>query len=383
MKVVIIDSINDVDRDQWDQLHPQGVFRSHGWLTVMEQTMLTTSRPRYFTVHANNTLVAGAVCYILKKSARNSMLDSCMFGRFKKQAQRIGFSFLPSLVCCPTKGVGLHLFSRKDLPRPERQQAIHDLLAAIELEAAANNMAVCFNNVLGDETELVKILEGNGYHRSLSFPLNTINIQWPDFAGYLQHTRRINNSKKYDKKVIVHEMNRNRKSGVIIEEIQDPAPEQDRLFNLLSRNYRGHNQIPFPFRPNFLSCVKDNLGENAIILRARKNGKINGVILILKWEQTWYCTMIGIDHELSGNDFTYFNLAYYRPIADAIAAGAHTIFYGSGLNKTKARRGCTARRTYVYYKSHRRLQQILLRPWFSFHRNWYEKKLSHSLSLTG
>ena len=311
------------------------------------------------------------------------MLDNSMFGRYKKQLRLFGFTFLPSLVCGLIKGPGLHFFCRKNLPGSERQQLFQYLFTAIEREATKNNLPLCFTNVLGKEVELIAMLERNGCHRTLSYPLNSLEIQWPDFAGYLRHVRCVNGGKKYDKTVIGLEIKRNRKAGVHIEEVEDPAPEEERLFSLLELNCRDHNQVSFSFRSNFLSRLKANLGTNAVILRARKNGETTGVCLILKRGNIWHGSMVGIDHELAGNDFTYFNLAYYRPIADAIAARAQRIFYGNGLNKTKGRRGCIAWRTYVYYKSNHRLKQILLQPWFVLHRNWYEKKHVQSVKLFG
>ena len=47
---------------------------------------------------------------------------------------------------------------------------------------------------------------------------------------------------------------------------------------------------------------------------------------------------IGLD--AARGEFTYFTLAFYRPIADAIAAGVRRFYLGTLLYAMKVRRGC-------------------------------------------
>jgi hypothetical protein len=74
---------------------------------------------------------------------------------------------------------------------------------------------------------------------------------------------------------------------------------------------------------------------------------------------------------MAGKDFTYFNIAYYRPIMDAILNQTDRLYYGRGFYRLKARRGCVTKNLYMYYKSFNGLRNIAIRLWFGFISTWY------------
>ena len=107
---------------------------------------------------------------------------------------------------------------------------------------------------------------------------------------------------------------------------------------------------------------------------AEKDGEIIGVITLFKRGSEGWATFIGIDNNLSSNDFTYFILAYYQAIDHAIQAGIKSLNYGSMLYRVKKRRGCTLEENYIFHRASARYLHNLLRPWFLLHRTWYLKR---------
>ncbi len=106
-----------------------------------------------------------------------------------------------------------------------------------------------------------------------------------------------------------------------------------------------------------------------------KKDRLTGVKVLLKRNKVSYMRLIGIDHEMAGNDFTYFNIGYYRPIMDAISDKIKRLYYGPAMYEMKARRGCRTSDLYIYYKSFNKIKYIGIRPWFIFLSMWYKNKL--------
>ena len=72
----------------------------------------------------------------------------------------------------------------------------------------------------------------------------------------------------------------------------------------------------------------------------------------------------GVDHGMSGNDFTYFNINYYRPIMDAISSGKTRMNYGRGMYELKRRRGCKVKNICFYYKPYNVKEKIMAKSLF-------------------
>jgi len=85
--------------------------------------------------------------------------------------------------------------------------------------------------------------------------------------------------------------------------------------------------------------------------------------------------MIGVDHEIAGNDYTYFNICYYVPIENCINDGTKRLNCGTAMYALKRRRGCELKNMYIYFKSRNSIKQFMFKLWFSFHLQWYGKKL--------
>lgn len=359
----VFHSIDDLTKDKWDRLAQDNVCLSYGWLKTVEETFIGDVGHRYIVLLDHQGTVGAAVCQVFNRGDKVFNLDDCMFGRFKKAFNGLGITFLPAFVCCPVKGYGKHILFREGIDSATKEIVAESLIRAMEAEASKHGLSVSFTGVTNDESDLIRLLRQRGYRRTLDHPITYLDIGWPSFSGYKQYVKRLRGSSR----VIRHEMNKNRRAGVTIRDLRNVEGCEDRLHDLLEKNYRKHNEKSFPYRRGFLSRVKQNLKEDAVIYVAEKHGEMVGVSLLLQRAGVGYMSVIGVDHEQTANDFTYFNIGFYRPIEDAISLGRKKVYFGTLSYKLKARRGIKAMDAHVYHRPGQRMLGAPLKPFFAVH----------------
>jgi predicted N-acyltransferase len=70
-------------------------------------------------------------------------------------------------------------------------------------------------------------------------------------------------------KNIKGELNRAKQAGLMIEQLDEPAPYRERLHRLLDAHYVRLNRKPFAYRAEFFNQLKARLGDRAVIYVAR------------------------------------------------------------------------------------------------------------------
>lgn len=369
--VIITDSIGKIPRDQWDALNGDNPLSTYGWLLAVEETLIRDISPVYFVFQESGKIAGATVCYTVSRKANILSFDDLLFGRLKSVANSLGFSFLPGMVCCPFKSSGQHILLAGDPDGEQEKKIVERLLDAMEAEASQRNMTLGFCQVWKQEDMLINRLLQRGFYQTLDLPLTYLNISWDNFEGYKSYIRK--KSLKW-KRNIAQDMNKNCRSGVKIELVEDISGEEDLMVELLNNNYMKHNHVNLPYNNNILNRLKTNLKEDVGIYRAVKNGRTIGLSVLVKKNTEWNFVLVGVDHELAQKDATYFNILFYRPIQDAISSQIKRIYYGSGLYDLKIRRGCDMMRTHVFYKSPHPMLNFVVKIWFIFHRFWYQRK---------
>lgn len=345
---------------------------SHGWLETLENTFAVDCRPRYVVLRDRNKLIAGTVCYLPESASQVPGLDDILFGRLKPLARKCGLSFLPSLICGPMNCVGKHLLLDNSLVGKPRELAIRQLLDALEHIASTEAVSLYFWNLFDDEKEILESLEDRGYRKTRVFPACYLDIDWSSFDEYISYLKTFS---KNAAKQVRQDLNRNQKAGVRIERIRDVAPYQARLFELADAHWFKYNLMRYPYRPDFFSKVLETLGEGGALYGAFKASTLIGFLLLVRQDDTSYALEVGIDHELSQRDATYFNVAFYTPIRDAIDARTKKLYFGRGLPEPKMRRGCRRKNAYLYYRARNEMRNAALRPWFLLHSLWVRRKV--------
>ncbi len=354
----VVDTLRHVASGDWDVLAGGNVMASHGWLRAVERSGIADLEPRYVLRRDGGRLVGAAVCYVGRGAGTGSSPDRLLLGRLYPLAARLRLSFLPAVVCAPYRGYGAHLLGAE----PDV------LLNEVEALAHAAALPLHLPRVLDEETALCRLLSGRGYHRTVQEPIACLEIEWDTFEGYLASLRRISPKAP---RIVRHEMNRNRRAGIVIREIDDAAALAARLHDLAEAHHVRLNRASVPYQRHFLPWLKATLGERCVLYGAFHGEELLGFTLMLRDGDTAILPFLGIDDTAKG-DFTYFNLCYYRPIADAIAGGLKRVFFGTLLYDLKARRGCRILKTNLFYKSAARARHLTAAPWFRCHRWWAE-----------
>ena len=365
-----IDSISEISRAEWTPLANANALASWGWLLTAEQTASEDWRYRYLLCRVDGRLVGAAVCQ-LQRNPYDDRIHALAFGRAQPFARRLGLSLSPALICGPCGTYGSHVLVDPSLSKDARDDIERRLIDALQTEASRNRLPLAFVHVLGSQPRLMRQLESRGFARTSLSPMSELEIEWSAFDGYERHVRMISR-KAFE--VVRNERSRNRREGVEIEVLDEVSMHSSRLIELLDITAKKHSGVPFWYRSDYFSRLKENLGAAAVVYGAWKNRELIGTCVMLKSDTEGFLTEIGVDHERSGNDFTYFNIGYYRPIEDAIASGLERLHFDNALHELKVRRGCRLVDDYLYYKADGALRQTAVRAWFALHTVWFRRK---------
>ena len=376
-EVEIHNSIEDVKKTDWDSLNDNNVFMCYNWLKTIESTFTLPVKPYYIMIFEKKKLAAASVCYFEKRNYKYRSIDNILLRKLTKIILLRNVSFLPVLICGPKRGYGTH-FIFSDEVRNQNGILQNKLFDAIENIADANNASICFHNVMEHEPDLIMELIRKGYHKTKCLPLNYIDIKWSSFMDYRKYVSARHPSMK---KSIPRHINKNRKAGVEIKQLQSIDGDQLRLFELLKMNHNKYNPSKFSLKKNFFQHLKENFEKDAIIYTAEKNGDAIGVNVEIRKGKEAATLFIGIDHDLSQNDLTYFNITYYEPIKNAIGSRLRRLYCGNSLYETKIKRGYNVSETFLFYKPRRKSMNTIVKIWFVLHYWWMTKKLSYIKKL--
>jgi predicted N-acyltransferase len=267
----------------------------------------------------------------------------------------------------PIRSIGSKFLLSKDLDGVDRQQVLNRLLTATIELARSIGVSLHFPRIRQADDETLELLAGRNCRQTRDFPLCYLDIEWDDFDGYLSY---IGSFSAKMRRNIKEEMNRFRRSGVTIEPIDHTAVNESRLQELADEHYQRLNHRPFPYSTGFLGRLKKHLGNELVLYGAFRSQTLIGFVMMVKKGQTAYLPLTGIDSRLTGNEATYFNLVYYRPIEDAISEGLKRLYYGGTLYRLKVRRGCKIMALNHCYLGSSPARHAIMKPWFAFHAAW-------------
>lgn len=361
-------TIQDLDASEWNRLAPDSAFASYGWLLTSERCWLARAAPLYFALRRDGVLAGASVCYQMTSTPGVETLDDVLLGRLRSKANAVGVSFLPALVCGPASGYGWHIGVNPNTSQVEQDRIRTELLDAMEAEADRRGLRLSCVQTLETETSLRALLEERGYLESRNVPIAVLEIPWQSIGEYFAHLP------PKQRRECRRERRRNRDSGVVVE--LEAGPEGDGRFRaLLDSNARQHGASGLVYRPELLQEMRANMGSDALLLAARKQAAISGVHLVLRHGPTLAAFAIGVDSEVSADDFTYFELGYYSLIEYAIEHGVERIDFGRGMTDIKRRRGCRLVRSSVYTRVSG-ASRPLYSAWYRFASAWNGRKLA-------
>jgi len=373
-QVKIHNNISEVGKELWDSLTENNIFMCYAWLKTFEETTNNPPLPYYITILDDEKIIAASVCYFDNKKEKSQFIDNVLLGRFKDFKWIKNLTFLPAVMCGSKRGYGTHFLFSQEIKKYEIIELQDQLLDIIENIAVKLNASIYFSNIMNNELSLMQLLTKRGYYKTISLPLNYIDINWSSFQDYKKYVSKEHPSMK---KTISREINKNRKSGVVIRQLQCVEEDWKRLFDLLEMNHQKYNSSLFNLKPNYFLKLKENYGDNAIIFVAVKDSDILGVSVELRKDKVDVIASLGIDHNSSQKDLTYFNIVFYEPIKKVHEYGIEKIYGGNAFYRMKNRRGYKTAETYIFYKPNYKLRNYIIKVWFSIHYLWMKRKFSY------
>jgi predicted N-acyltransferase len=361
-------SLTAIDPDEWNRLADDNGFATHGWLLTVERSSRGRIEPLYFVHRENGTVVATAVCYVVSSSDEVETLDHMMYGRAATVARTLGLSFLPALVCGPRLGYGWHIGLDPRLTAPDRERVRSAMIDAIEAAGRARRLEVSFAHVMDHERELKEQLGARGYLRSRNVPIAVLDIRWPTFDAYLDHLPQRTRSE------FRRQIKHNRAGRTVVDIAATLRGHDRRVLDLFDANMRKHSGLRFALDERCFANADEQMGGDAKLFQATKDGTLTGACLVLAHGTAWYAVAVGIDPKRAGGDYTYFHLTYNSTIAHAIEAGITRLYYGRGLYEVKLRRGCGLENTWMYSRASG-AGRTATAAWFTLASSWNRLKL--------
>lgn len=94
--------------------------------------------------------------------------------------------------------------------------------------------------------------------------------------------------------------------------------------------------------------LKSTVEDSVITFRCERSGKLAGIVICLRHDDTLYVRAVGIP--AGGSTFEYFNTVFYSPIEWGIQNGIRRFGFGTGAYKAKRFRGCVFEPRYAAVK---------------------------------
>lgn len=369
----VFPSITEIERSEWDQLRPPNPFVSYGWLKAAETTALTPPKLRYILLYSQKGLLGAVINAAIGPERGSVSLNEIMLGRAARLTARLGLSFEPALVCATSEVRGSTFLTRRVASSGEQAEILRELLTTLQEMARHERLPLAVCGVSHEERNLMDGLESSGFHRSMQFPAAQLIPQWDSFGSYL---RAIGTRSRAVAKDIRRERNKLAKSGTIIDRFIPESSDGPRLLDLANSNYQKYRPEPFPYRHAFFSMLAEQMKDDAVFYGGWKAGRLVAFSLMVKTGNDAWGVYCGWDRAVCGNDQTYFNIVFNRPIEDAISDRLSSLNYGPGLLDLKLRRGCHSVPLYIFYWSQRSSRHLLLGPGLKLRSRYIACKVS-------
>lgn len=310
LQVKVLQSMQEVDRDQWDTLVGEGSpFLEWDWLASMEEARCVTSRTgwqsQHLAVFEDARLVAACPLYLKGHSMGEFVFDHS----WADAAERAGISYYPKLlVAAPfTPATGVRLLTAPDADRSALVRVLGQTLQEVCQQNDISSVHVNF--CLDDETA---VLEDLGYLKRVGLQYQWLNHGYQVFEDYLAHfrTKRRNQIKR--------EMREMDEQGVEIvalsgDEILDElVPQMYSLYKAhIDKLYWGRQYL----QQHFFELLGQRFKRNLCFVVARQRGKVIAGTFNVQKSGVFYGRYWGAFREVR---HLHFNVCYYAAIDHCI-----------------------------------------------------------------
>jgi len=332
-------SIGDIARESWDALGSETPLADYDWLQTCETTPHLQGKVRYWWIEDGQGVVAAVVAFLRESAVHNSSIDNQRYGLL---AYVIGpirhlLQSRPTLVCGAQMAPGNPILTRKGLSAEDYHIVVNTIVGAIETHCRINRQDLAFRAMLETDGTLRNLFAKRPYLNAKDPPNTLLDIRWNSWREYLSHLKVTHPATE---KSVRMQVNRGRRSGVIIEELDDPSEFETEIYRILDEHNYRKNQTPLLIDSKFPTLLKQKMGDRILIYVAKKNGRIIGVSIYLRHATAMHWIFFGIATDsVRSRDAVYFNLAFNHPIEQACNHGCEQMILGTLPYRVKCSRG--------------------------------------------
>ena len=330
-RLQILQSLSDVDADEWNKLAGDQPFLRHEFLYNLERSGCATTETGWESQHLalwrDRELVGAMPLYLKHHSYGEYIFDWAWADAY----HRNGLNYYPKLLSAIP-------FTPVTGPRLLTQEAsVRARLAQAALELARELNASSVHILYPTESQAAELGSGNYLQRhSTQFHWHNHGYRdFDDFLSTMSHDKR---------KKIKQERRKLNEQGIQFERVEGAEiSEPDwRFFNHCYRTtYRQHQSSPYLNLDFFLSLGRD-LPDHLVMFNAIANGKPIAAALNLKCSGRLFGRYWGADVYVPG---LHFETCYYQGIAYCIEQGIE-VFEGGVQGEHKLARGLMPIKTY-------------------------------------
>ena len=368
--VRIADGVEQLPKSEWQRLV---AGRPALRLEVLRAIASAATRPlplKIFLLEDQWGLAAAAICEPVAADSAYNPLDALLYGRVARAARRLGLSTQPVLMFnVPLARQTPVVFRPADTT--EQRRFLGRLLDHIEAFANTLKFGIAFVGVTPEDEPLWTALRSRRYLGSEFESTASLEIQWPDFEGYVAHLRKRSKNAAQTARA---ERNRNRKGGVSIRQVQCSDAVAEAYYVITRDHYRRKNGRDPLYGPRFIPQLSAAIGDDLLIFEAVRDGERVAMMAVVRSEAVGWVGWIGVVQRDRRNDFTYANMVFYHPADWAPALGLKTLLYGTAAQQAKLRRGCRLLACHLFYRPHRRIVRLIASPYVAIHQAWHRRK---------
>ena len=330
MRIQLISSIHDVDRDAWDRLvGDDDPFVEHDFLSTLEDSgsvgFDSGWEPLHVTVWDGETLIGALPLYVKTHSYGEYIFDWA----WADAAQRLGQPYYPKLVSMVpvTPVTGRRFLLLSDVGEAEVVRRLLDGCFEALAQTRASSIHLLF---LTEQEQRWVDLDGR-FQRRLSFQFHWQNEGYQGFDGFVDRFRSSMRKKlRKERRAIAS-------NGLAIETLTGDdldATHWTRFEALYRDTCARKGSYPYLTR-EFFELASDRLRKRAVLVRATQHGQL--VAASLNFEKGAH--LYGRYWGTTGyHDGLHFELCYYRLIERAIERQM-TRFEAGAQGTHKLRRG--------------------------------------------
>jgi predicted N-acyltransferase len=320
--VRVVESLADVDRDEWNALAGAQPFVRHEYLGALIETGCVGPKtgwlPQIVLLERSGALAGAMALFVKSHSYGEYVFDWA----WADAHERHGIDYYPKLLCAVpfTPVQGARLLARSAADRKTL------VAAALELARELSSLHILFAR--DDDADLLAEL---GFLMRRTVQFHWTNDGYRDFEDFLSRLSRPR------RKNIRQERRRVREAGVSFSWLEGRAiePRHWEFFNRCYRHtYAAHRSTPY-LNLNFFLRLGSGMPDNVTVVLAERAGKPVGASLLLRDRESLYGRYWGAVEHIP---LLHFECCYYQAIDYAIYRNLKT-FEGGAQGEHKLFRG--------------------------------------------